>query len=237
MFVICFGGFWECFCHFYWLLFRVSQSLLTSVCVFVAYILDKLHHCSFFDDEVQPSMFFLTLHDAVLHILDKHPQCSQNESKYNKVAGHFSSVPCFVLQMWMFKMFKTGHNFIGRLRQRSRSTILREVSGAEIGMYEWHTHTACHVISKATFNYSILSTGAGSRNQVLTSTSDCFIVFILLFVFVFFKSPTPKEVIIIIFLEWAYQSTVHLTRTACHVFDLTWQSVCKERNVVFSYCT
>ncbi|XP_077356163.1 chloride anion exchanger-like isoform X1 [Festucalex cinctus] len=49
------------------------------------YILDKLHQCSFFDDEVQPSMFFLTLHDAVLHVLDNHPECSQNKSSYDKI--------------------------------------------------------------------------------------------------------------------------------------------------------
>uniref|UniRef100_A0A8C8A6Q9 Solute carrier family 26 member 3, tandem duplicate 2 n=1 Tax=Oryzias sinensis TaxID=183150 RepID=A0A8C8A6Q9_9TELE len=36
------------------------------------YILEKLHDCCFFDEEVQPSMFFLTLHDAMLNILDKH---------------------------------------------------------------------------------------------------------------------------------------------------------------------
>nr|XP_061809322.1 chloride anion exchanger-like [Nerophis lumbriciformis] len=41
------------------------------------YILEKLHQCSFFDDEVKPSIFFLTLHDAVLHILDKHPESLQ----------------------------------------------------------------------------------------------------------------------------------------------------------------
>uniref|UniRef100_A0A3Q2Y2I6 Solute carrier family 26 member 3 n=1 Tax=Hippocampus comes TaxID=109280 RepID=A0A3Q2Y2I6_HIPCM len=48
---------------------RVEVDVYIVAC---DYILDKLHHCSFFDDEVQPSMFFLTLHDAVLHILDKH---------------------------------------------------------------------------------------------------------------------------------------------------------------------
>uniref|UniRef100_A0A8C5EH91 Chloride anion exchanger-like n=1 Tax=Gouania willdenowi TaxID=441366 RepID=A0A8C5EH91_GOUWI len=38
------------------------------------YVLQKLHDCCFFDDEVQSSMFFLTLHDAMLHILEKHPE-------------------------------------------------------------------------------------------------------------------------------------------------------------------
>lgn len=50
-----------------------------------AYILEKLHHCCFFDDEVQPSMFFLTLHDAMLHILEKHPEPMEKKSNYEKV--------------------------------------------------------------------------------------------------------------------------------------------------------
>ncbi|XP_065597002.1 chloride anion exchanger [Cyrtonyx montezumae] len=31
--------------------------------------LEKLERCAFFDEEIKPSMFFLTIHDAVLHIL------------------------------------------------------------------------------------------------------------------------------------------------------------------------
>ncbi|CAK6959984.1 chloride anion exchanger-like [Scomber scombrus] len=37
-----------------------------------AYILEKLHSCMFFDDEILTSMFFPTLHDAMLHVLEKH---------------------------------------------------------------------------------------------------------------------------------------------------------------------
>ncbi|XP_041820353.1 solute carrier family 26 member 3 [Chelmon rostratus] len=36
------------------------------------YILEKLHSCMFFDDELLTSMFFPTLHDAMLHVLEKH---------------------------------------------------------------------------------------------------------------------------------------------------------------------
>ncbi|XP_038150166.1 LOW QUALITY PROTEIN: chloride anion exchanger-like [Cyprinodon tularosa] len=36
-----------------------------------ALILEKLHSCMFFDDEIQTSMFFPTLHDAMLHVLEK----------------------------------------------------------------------------------------------------------------------------------------------------------------------
>lgn len=49
------------------------------------YILEKLHSCKFFDDEVKSSMFFLTLHDAMLHILEKHPVNSENTKVCEKV--------------------------------------------------------------------------------------------------------------------------------------------------------
>ncbi|KAM9468007.1 solute carrier family 26 member 3 isoform 2-T2 [Clarias gariepinus] len=41
------------------------------------YILEKLHSCMFFDDEITTSMFFPTLHDAVLHILNKNSDVPQ----------------------------------------------------------------------------------------------------------------------------------------------------------------
>nr|XP_033814758.1 chloride anion exchanger [Geotrypetes seraphini] len=34
-------------------------------------LLEKLNRCEFFDDEIKTSMFFLTIHDAVLYVLDK----------------------------------------------------------------------------------------------------------------------------------------------------------------------
>uniref|UniRef100_A0A4W5KF72 Solute carrier family 26 member 3 n=1 Tax=Hucho hucho TaxID=62062 RepID=A0A4W5KF72_9TELE len=47
--------------------------------------LKKLHSCKFFDDEVKSSMFFLTLHDAMLHVLEKHPVNSENTKVCKKV--------------------------------------------------------------------------------------------------------------------------------------------------------
>lgn len=49
--------------------------------------MEKLHNCCFFDEEVQPSMFFLTLHDAMLHILEKHPETTEKKSDRDKVQG------------------------------------------------------------------------------------------------------------------------------------------------------
>ncbi|KAJ8006969.1 hypothetical protein DPEC_G00112710 [Dallia pectoralis] len=50
-----------------------------------AHIFEKLHSCMFFDDDIKSSMFFLTLHDAMLHVLEKHPECVENALAYKKV--------------------------------------------------------------------------------------------------------------------------------------------------------
>ncbi|XP_012601519.2 chloride anion exchanger [Microcebus murinus] len=44
--------------------------------------IEKLTRCQFFDDEVQSSMFFLTIHDAILHILMKK---DYSTSKFNSI--------------------------------------------------------------------------------------------------------------------------------------------------------
>ncbi|KAK1906780.1 Chloride anion exchanger [Dissostichus eleginoides] len=64
-------------------LIRVEVEIYIVACD--TYILQKLHDCSFFDDEVLPSMFFLTLHDAMLHILQKHPESTEEKSEYDKI--------------------------------------------------------------------------------------------------------------------------------------------------------
>uniref|UniRef100_A0A8D3EA46 Solute carrier family 26 member 3, tandem duplicate 2 n=1 Tax=Scophthalmus maximus TaxID=52904 RepID=A0A8D3EA46_SCOMX len=64
-------------------LIRVEVEVYIVACD--PYILEKLHDCCFFDAEVQPSMFFLTLHDAMLHIQEKHPQLAEKKFDYEKV--------------------------------------------------------------------------------------------------------------------------------------------------------
>ncbi|XP_069569310.1 chloride anion exchanger-like [Brachyistius frenatus] len=49
---------------------RVDVDVYIGSCD--AYILEKLHSCMFFDEDILTSMFFPTLHDAVLHVLEKH---------------------------------------------------------------------------------------------------------------------------------------------------------------------
>lgn len=53
------------------LLTVIYKHLWQSSFVSSAYVLEKLHNCMFFDTEIQTSIFFPTLHDAVLHVLDK----------------------------------------------------------------------------------------------------------------------------------------------------------------------
>ncbi|XP_074482184.1 chloride anion exchanger-like isoform X2 [Sebastes fasciatus] len=64
-------------------LIRVEVEVYIVACD--TYILQKLHDCCFFDDEVQPSIFFLTLHDAMLHVLEKHPGSTEKKSDYDKI--------------------------------------------------------------------------------------------------------------------------------------------------------
>uniref|UniRef100_A0A674MT43 Solute carrier family 26 member 3 n=1 Tax=Takifugu rubripes TaxID=31033 RepID=A0A674MT43_TAKRU len=51
----------------------LKEFLHIDVDVYIVslYVLEKLHNCMFFDTEIQTSVFFPTLHDAVLHVLDK----------------------------------------------------------------------------------------------------------------------------------------------------------------------
>uniref|UniRef100_A0A8C9YPK6 Solute carrier family 26 member 3 n=1 Tax=Sander lucioperca TaxID=283035 RepID=A0A8C9YPK6_SANLU len=63
-------------------LIRVEVEVYIVACD--PYILKKLHDCCFFDDEVQSSMFFLTLHDAMLHILKKHPESTEKKSDFDR---------------------------------------------------------------------------------------------------------------------------------------------------------
>ncbi|XP_061107821.1 solute carrier family 26 member 3, tandem duplicate 2 [Conger conger] len=58
---------------------RVDVEIYIVACD--AYILEKLHSCKFFDDEIKTSIFFLTLHDAMLHILEKHPEGNDTNIK------------------------------------------------------------------------------------------------------------------------------------------------------------
>uniref|UniRef100_A0A8C7A206 Solute carrier family 26 member 3 n=1 Tax=Nothoprocta perdicaria TaxID=30464 RepID=A0A8C7A206_NOTPE len=53
--------------------------------------LDKLERSAFFDEEIKPTMFFLTIHDAVLHILLKKDIASSPKLKPTKVMPLFSS--------------------------------------------------------------------------------------------------------------------------------------------------
>uniref|UniRef100_A0A8C2ER66 Solute carrier family 26 member 3 n=1 Tax=Cyprinus carpio TaxID=7962 RepID=A0A8C2ER66_CYPCA len=51
------------------------------------YIMEKLHQCSFFDDEIKTSIFYPTLHDAMLHILEKHPDHGELEKVFTVICN------------------------------------------------------------------------------------------------------------------------------------------------------
>uniref|UniRef100_A0A8C9YN15 Solute carrier family 26 member 3 n=1 Tax=Sander lucioperca TaxID=283035 RepID=A0A8C9YN15_SANLU len=108
-----------------------QKNLFLYMCDF--YIREiKLHDCCFFDDEVQSSMFFLTLHDAMLHILKKHPESTEKKSDFDRVKKtHFYLVEntkhntilgivnsSFVLQI---VTTVTVHHPEGSLRSRDRN--------------------------------------------------------------------------------------------------------------------
>uniref|UniRef100_A0A8C2ERM4 Solute carrier family 26 member 3 n=1 Tax=Cyprinus carpio TaxID=7962 RepID=A0A8C2ERM4_CYPCA len=56
------------------------------------YIMEKLHQCSFFDDEIKTSIFYPTLHDAMLHILEKHPDHGELEKVFTVIYIDFNTV-------------------------------------------------------------------------------------------------------------------------------------------------
>ncbi|KAM4748901.1 chloride anion exchanger-like [Rhinophrynus dorsalis] len=55
-------------------------------------LIDKLEHCGFFDDDIQTSILFLTVHDAVLHILAKKGMGYCNEEKTIKDTNYYTYV-------------------------------------------------------------------------------------------------------------------------------------------------
>ncbi|XP_070610797.1 chloride anion exchanger [Erythrolamprus reginae] len=50
-------------------------------------LLEKLQRCGFFDEEIKPSIFFLTIHDALLYILMKKEGIIRS-SKFKAIADH-----------------------------------------------------------------------------------------------------------------------------------------------------
>ena len=76
-----------------------TQVLLPVILPFLSLddFIEKLVQCEFFDDEVKDSIFFLTIHDAVLHILMKK---DYSASKFNS-----SQVPA----LWWFSCLYKNH--------------------------------------------------------------------------------------------------------------------------------
>uniref|UniRef100_A0A9R1SIS3 Solute carrier family 26 member 3, tandem duplicate 2 n=2 Tax=Cyprinus carpio TaxID=7962 RepID=A0A9R1SIS3_CYPCA len=59
----------------------LKEFIRVSVDVYIvgSYIIEKLRNCKFFDDEIKTSIFFLTIHDAMLFIHESHPPKTVSE--------------------------------------------------------------------------------------------------------------------------------------------------------------
>lgn len=101
---------------------EVPLFVLTCV-ITTAYILEKLHHCCFFDDEIQPSIFFLTLHDAMLYIMEKHPESAGRKSDYGKVKTLVWSFHHFVMATALTTSVKCIHVFFVVLQITTSITV------------------------------------------------------------------------------------------------------------------
>ncbi|KAL6460031.1 hypothetical protein MHYP_G00317900 [Metynnis hypsauchen] len=62
---------------------RVDVEIYIVACD--PYIIEKLKSCKFIDDEIKTSIFFLTLHNAILHILQLHPTLTISEKAYSSI--------------------------------------------------------------------------------------------------------------------------------------------------------
>uniref|UniRef100_A0A8C8B3S9 Solute carrier family 26 member 3 n=1 Tax=Otus sunia TaxID=257818 RepID=A0A8C8B3S9_9STRI len=65
----------------------LKEFVRINIDIYVGF-LDKLERCAFFDEEIKPSMFFLTIHDAVLHILLKKDIASSPKLKPAEEKGN-----------------------------------------------------------------------------------------------------------------------------------------------------
>uniref|UniRef100_A0AAR2KKL1 STAS domain-containing protein n=1 Tax=Pygocentrus nattereri TaxID=42514 RepID=A0AAR2KKL1_PYGNA len=70
---------------------RVDVEIYIASCD--AYVFEKLHNCKFFDDEITTSMFYPTIHDAVLHTLEEHPT-SKHTIHSPAYTAHIWTISC-----------------------------------------------------------------------------------------------------------------------------------------------
>uniref|UniRef100_A0A8C1ZCE4 Solute carrier family 26 member 3, tandem duplicate 2 n=1 Tax=Cyprinus carpio TaxID=7962 RepID=A0A8C1ZCE4_CYPCA len=73
----------------------IKEFIRINVDVYIVgcdpYIIEKLRNCKFFDDEIKTSIFFLTIHDAMLFINESHPPKTVSE-KVMKTFGDCTSL-------------------------------------------------------------------------------------------------------------------------------------------------
>ncbi|KAK3544683.1 hypothetical protein QTP86_026152 [Hemibagrus guttatus] len=101
------------------------------------YIIEKLKSCKFFDDEITTSIFFLTLHDAMLHILNLHPPFSVSEKVYNNI-NHKLNNENYNLRN---REKTVGFNPLRVLRKRNKA--LRKIKNGELIVTNKRLHATC----------------------------------------------------------------------------------------------
>uniref|UniRef100_A0A3B4DE37 STAS domain-containing protein n=1 Tax=Pygocentrus nattereri TaxID=42514 RepID=A0A3B4DE37_PYGNA len=83
---------------------RVDVEIYIVACD--PYIIEKLKSCKFFDDEIKTSIFFLTLHDAILHILQLHPPLTiKREPKPTPSLSEKRNVLLYYIQLSKYLFF------------------------------------------------------------------------------------------------------------------------------------
>uniref|UniRef100_A0A671L8A3 Chloride anion exchanger-like n=1 Tax=Sinocyclocheilus anshuiensis TaxID=1608454 RepID=A0A671L8A3_9TELE len=80
----------------------LKEFIRVSVDVYIVgcdpYIIEKLRNCKFFDDEIKTSIFFLTIHDAMLFIHESHPPKTVSE-KVNVTVWSLYKLDLFIQRL------------------------------------------------------------------------------------------------------------------------------------------
>uniref|UniRef100_A0A673LF41 Chloride anion exchanger-like n=1 Tax=Sinocyclocheilus rhinocerous TaxID=307959 RepID=A0A673LF41_9TELE len=83
----------------------LKEFLRVNVDVYIVgcdpYIIEKLRNCKFFDDEIKTSIFFLTIHDAMLFIHESHPPNTVSE-KVNETVWSLYKLDLFIQRLICF---------------------------------------------------------------------------------------------------------------------------------------
>uniref|UniRef100_A0A8C1ZW81 Solute carrier family 26 member 3, tandem duplicate 2 n=1 Tax=Cyprinus carpio TaxID=7962 RepID=A0A8C1ZW81_CYPCA len=79
----------------------LKEFIRVSVDVYIVgcdpYIIEKLRNCKFFDDEIKTSIFFLTIHDAMLFIHESHPPKTPKQTPNQRQGFEVNQLETFTM--------------------------------------------------------------------------------------------------------------------------------------------